>query len=114
MNKTVYDEYFYNRYNGVITKYKKIVKKKYICLEAGFTVDLDVQFMLGKNSDNIIDLIEVGDIVRILLNEKTGATTLFHFESQKQIDILKEANTHIIVSIVTKEQFASMEYKVGE
>ena len=63
-----------------------------------------------KHSKNIIDLIEVGDIVRILLNEKTGATTLFHFESQKQIDILKETNTHIIVSIVTKEQYKSVEY----
>ena len=66
-----------------------------------------------KHSPNIIDLIEVGDIVRILLNEKTGETTLFCFESQKQIDIIKEAKTHPIVSIVTKEQFASMEYKIG-
>lgn len=65
-----------------------------------------------KHSKNIIDLIEVGDIVRILLNEKTGETTIFVFESQKQINILNEKNCHIIKSIVTKEQFAQAEYKI--
>ena len=67
-----------------------------------------------KHSKNIIDLIEVGDYVTIILNESTNETTKFCFESQKQIDILKESECHPIKSIVTKEMFASMEYKVGE
>ena len=57
------NEYIYNRYNGTITTYKKLNDNVYICLETGLTIDLDHQLMLGKNSENIIDLIESGDYV---------------------------------------------------
>lgn len=69
---------------------------------------------IKKITSNIIDLIEVGDIVKILLNERTGETSIFCFESQKQVDILDEGNCKIIKSIVTKEQFAKMEYRLED
>lgn len=52
-------EYIYNRYNGVITTYKKLNNNVYMCLETGLTIDLDIELMLGKNSESIIDLIEI-------------------------------------------------------
>ena len=59
-----------------------------------------------KSSPNIIDLIEVGDYVNGLLIKSIGdkfyncGHTLVYFKNIK--------------SIVTKEQFESMKYKVGE
>lgn len=78
---------------------------------------LDNKFVVSdiiKSSPNIIDLIEVGDYVNggkvyekekeyIVINADFGR--LFEFMNIYEKDIK---------SIVTKEQFESMEYKVGE
>ena len=70
--------------------------------------------MIYKSSHNIIDLIEVGDYVNGYL-----VTTISNNLGSIYIDLredlggrtkLYEAN---IKSIVTKEQFESMEYKIG-
>jgi len=73
-----------------------------------------------KSSPNIIDLIEVGDIVKYnpIMNGYIKKQTfcklikdvrdLLYFKYQIEH---KKAN---FISIVTKEQFESMEYKVGE
>lgn len=64
-------------------------------------------------SDNIIDLIEVGDIVHIkdVLHED-----ITYIWSEDYLKALKEdiQNGIKLVSIVTKEQMASIEYKVEE
>lgn len=78
----------------------------------------ELQEEVLNHSKNIIDLIEVGDYVngyRIL--EKTKIKN-----NEMQICILKDnncsnwrtVNDKTLKSIVTKEQFASMEYKVKE
>ena len=73
-----------------------------------------------KSSPNIIDLIEVGDYVN---NEKIvdiGCLTNGPEEGTKVIDYYIAPNTvyyfknEEIKSIVTKEQFSCMEYKIGE
>lgn len=73
-----------------------------------------------KPSPNIIDLIEVGDYVngypigKIIDIYFTGTglrKLVFVWESEEFISELFENQ---IKSIVTKEQFESMEYKVGE
>lgn len=105
-------EYLYNRYNGIITTYKKINEKKYICLETGFTVDLDHQLILGKTSENIIDLTEVDDYVN-----GRKVKHIRDYEDFKRLDFDDDMDDTIyeeqIYSIVTKEQFKSVEYKVG-
>lgn len=68
-----------------------------------------------KASHNIIDLIEVGDYVNGVLVENIYSREedkmLFHtFETEIMIEVTKEN----INNIVTKEQFESMSYKVGE
>ena len=76
-----------------------------------------------KSSPNIIDLIEVGDYVnghKVLEIEKD-----YLFDYREEINVLivqngevyevaKKIYSNDIKSIVTKEQFESMEYKVGE
>ncbi len=62
-----------------------------------------------KASNNIIDLIEVGDIV-VIINGMRKKELMLIKNLDKEIHIL---NTHKIVSIVTKEQFESMSYKVN-
>lgn len=64
--------------------------------------------IIGKSSSNPIDLIEVGDYV----NEHRVSNVFDDYITTEddQITIDKED----ITSIVTKEQFESMEYKVGD
>lgn len=66
-----------------------------------------------KHSKNIIDLVEVGDIVHIkdVLHED-----ITYIWSEDYLKALKEdiQNGIKLVSIVTKEQMQSIEYKVEE
>lgn len=88
-----------------------------------------------KHSNNILDLIEPGDLVRIFVEENVDengttedtcvyeVTTTqvkdFYGNKLEEIGIVGEDGTELIPSanvrgIVTKEQFASEEYKVEE
>ena len=75
---------------------------------------------LIKSSPNIIDLIEVGDYVNgylvkdidyafddVVMNNKNARIVPY-------IDCNKDKYIDNIKSIVTKEQFESMEYRIGE
>ena len=64
-----------------------------------------------KSSPNIIDLIEVGDYVN---GERVTQVTNGYIEvcyGRDSTDFIKEKN---IKSIVAKEQFSQMEYRIGE
>ena len=63
-----------------------------------------------KSSSNIIDLIEIGDYVNgcIVINKNDDAIQVI------QLIIPFDLKEKDIKSIVTKEQFKSMEYKIGE
>ena len=56
------DKYIYQRYNGIITKYI-VDKEYYIAIGTGITTKKNETVLLGKVAENIIDLIEAGDIV---------------------------------------------------
>ena len=96
---------------------------------------LDEDEEIVKHSKNIIDLIEPGDLVRIFVEENVDengttedtcvyevtATQVKDFYGNKleEIGIVGEDGTELIPfanvrGIVTREQFASMEYKVKE
>ena len=60
-----------------------------------------------KSSPNIIDLIEVGDYVN-------GCPVLHKEKNELVCGLLLRYKEENIESIVTKEQFKSMEYKVGD
>ena len=63
-----------------------------------------------KSSPNIIDLIEVGDYVNgcMVINKKDDTIQII------QLIIPFDLKEKDIKSIVTKEQFESMEYRIGE
>ena len=75
-----------------------------------------------KSSPNLIDLIEVGDIVRI--ETEKDDTNIFEVVAinynDGEIGVFNNnfefdwASIEQLKSIVTKEQFESMEYKIGE
>lgn len=56
------NKYIYQRYNGTITKYIAD-NEYYIDTQTGIARQKDETAFLGKVAENIIDLIEVGDIV---------------------------------------------------
>lgn len=69
--------------------------------------------MIIKSSPNIIDLIEVGDYV----NGMQVTRICFDEDGERILNLsncILELMNDDIKSIVTKEQFESMEYKVGE
>ena len=107
-----------------------IGKIKFISEVMGFeeTLQLDIDTCMEeilkediiKSSPNIIDLIEVGDYV----NGKKVVDKQYHYTDKDNYDIgewcIFYENVALgdyqynIKSIVTKEQFESMEYKIGE
>ena len=109
---------------GKITEYKKHDSWGYIIKVEGtyncytHTGNGELSDII-KSSPNIIDLIEVGDYVNGIYIEGNKGRYLETLE----YDIENSSLGHIeylkiypndIKSIVTKEQFSSMEYKVGE
>lgn len=64
-----------------------------------------------KASHNIIDLIEVGDYVNGSKVHRVGNCLTIILDNEENISWI---NPNDIQSIVTKEQFSSIEYKVGE
>lgn len=68
-----------------------------------------------KKSDNLIDILQVGDYVNGYKVDgldlgTTGEKIRLHTDSYDNLDF----NNNEIKLIVTKEQFESMEYKIGE
>lgn len=70
-----------------------------------------------KHSNNLIDLIEIGDILKIKEDDSICYIGLEKDEMtltyQEIIDEIKN-NKIKLLAIVTKEQFRNIEYKVGE
>lgn len=76
---------------------------------------------LGKVKENIIDLIEVGDYVNGSKVEFSGTITwdkdkkpIAKAVKIKQGNYDVFLNENMIKSVVTKEQFSQMEYRIGE
>ena len=74
--------------------------------------------MIVKSSPNIIDLIEVGDYVNGKKVIDTYTDYIFDYSEEFKVVRFSETdilhNVNHIKSIVTKEQFEQMQYKVGE
>lgn len=74
---------------------------------------LDVEYgNIVKHSNNIIDLIEIGDILRVFdnLSETEEKVNIFDDEMLKAVKEDIKDNNYKILSILTHEQFSSLEY----
>lgn len=67
----------------------------------------DLERYISKSSHNIIDLIEAGDYVN-------GFPVIHKENDILKCGLLVQFKENEIKSIVTKEQFEQMQYKVGE
>lgn len=89
-----------------ISKIAKLEKIDDICITDKGAVDKN---NIIKSSPNIIDLIEVGDFINkqciIEIKDKTFYTSGGYFLAFEDFD-------DIVETIVTHQQFSSMEYKV--
>ena len=93
-------------------------ERKLICFEKRNSYSSDTSFknMQVKHSKNIIDLIEEGDyvngkIVTEIKGWKSSKEGFFKYAVTTEHEIIRADE---IQSIVTKEMFAQMEYKVKE
>lgn len=108
--------------NGLIAKIVLKDKDDHFILDRYYAggrhlTEIEVKNDIVKHSKNIIDLIEVGDYVNGIL--VTGKESTLLYTEIKGID---RSGYHIpisqygdgIKSIVTKEQFSSVEYRLEE
>lgn len=70
-------------------------------------------------SFDIIDLIEVGDIIRyridkVSLETKGYLTGVIDITDEEMLKSIKEDKNYHVLQILTKEQFEQMSYKIGE
>ena len=109
----------YEIFDGIhkITKINKIDEYVPQSGQLYLKTDMCVKSNVIKASHNIIDLIEVGDYVNgykvyeiIEYEDNTRAIVI----ADDNKSIIWEESSQYIKSIVTKEQFESMSYKVGE
>ena len=106
---------YYRTYSGFINKIisiKNFNEREYLL--NGFYINKDT---IKKASYNIIDILEEGDYVNgypiyeiIEYPDNTKAIVI----ADDNESIIWEENSQYIKSIVTKEQFEQMAYKVGE
>ena len=116
LNNLPKPKYLYQRYKGELKKY--IVEEDfYIQCKTGFTTPKD-SILLGKTSENILDLIKKGDLIE---TDYYDELTIF------QVDEVRVSNFNIIIfvddfrleltennikSILTKEQFEKGKFEV--
>ena len=103
-----------NETNDTIIKLNKMGGGRYahiLDINSEFAEEFDKDFSRGniiKSSPNIIDLIEVGDYVNGVIVTQSYIDNIKHIAPE-----IKE-NNYGIKSIVTKEQFESIKYEVGD
>lgn len=72
-----------------------------------------------KTSYNIIDILEVGDIIRyridkVPLETKGYLTGVIDITDEEMLENIKEDKNYHVLQILTKEQFEQMSYKIKE
>lgn len=120
-------KYIYQRYNGEIRQFEVIDNNYLVDTKTGMSFDFRSHLMLGKVSEDLIDLIQCGDYVNgkevINIYEAKEEAFLGYFNEKTlelKNDIYETIPTEYLVynkdikTIVTKEQFENISYKVKE
>jgi len=112
-------KYIYNRYDGVIRKYEVVDNILINVKNTNDIIDRERHGILGITSENLIDLIEVGDYVNGV--EVVDLADGIHLEFANDVSFVDVGlctymDGHIegIETIVTKEQFKNIEYIVED
>ena len=97
-------KYIYQRYDGVIHKYEVVNDNYLVETKTGMSFDFRSHLILGKVSEKLKDLIEIGDLVKI--EDNCGA--IHWFEVYENSGIYQ----YDILEIDTKEMIEYISYKV--
>lgn len=113
------DKYIYQRYDGRITKYK-VSGEYYINVEGGIAINKNKQLLLGKVSENLIDLVEVEDVIKYKINNisrelqpKGFIEGVVGINNEIRLKDFKEDKNREILEILTHELYEANCYKVG-
>lgn len=99
-------KYLYQRYNGIISKYERIYDDIYKDEFTGIVTSITKFLLLGELSEDITDLLEVGDILEL---EKG----LLIIEDEDTLFSIQESlEKYNIKSILTKEEFNKRKFEV--
>lgn len=108
-------KYLYQRYNGNLTKYEVLSDERIIEVQTGITLNLETDYLLGKISNKIIDLIEIKDILQIHNLKGDNITFCFEiFDEKTMIDLelgLDDKEIEIL-GVLTHEQFEERKFYV--
>ena len=109
-------KYIYQRYNGEIRQFEVIDNNYLVDTKTGMSFDFRSHLMLGKVSEDLIDLIQCGDYVNGKEVSNVDKVDNINFIEWTDGDMYKTEieNDKCIETIVTKEQFESISYKVKE
>ena len=102
-----------------IISFKSTISNDYVELEDEYYAN---KKDILKASNNIIDLIEVGDIIKLDITDTDNYAEIqgyncWEISCAEELNGVKEMiamESAKLISIVTKEQFESMSYKVGD
>lgn len=107
-------KYIYQRYNGEIRQFEVIDNNYLVDTKTGMSFDFRSHLMLGKVSEDLIDLIQCGDYVNGKQVSNVDKIDNINFIEWTDGDMYKTEieNDKFIETIVTKEMMESISYKV--
>lgn len=111
LNNPPKPKYLYQRYNGEIRKYEVQDNILINVKNANDIINLDKQMILGKTFENILDLLEVGDLV--IHGEIAVFKTIFEdiYQLRYFVDLYRHENLDIKY-VVTHEQIEKDKFEV--
>ena len=106
-----YMKYLYQRCDGTITKYAQIEDNIYLDTNTALNINKDEVLLLGKVSEDITDLIEVGDIVELV---DVLSQEVIYIWDKEMLEAVKQdiEEGQTLKSILTKEEFMNRKYKI--
>ena len=109
-------KYIYQRYNGEIRQFEVVNDNYLVDTKSRMSFDFRSHLMLGKVSENLIDIIEVGDyvngeIIDQIQNDR-NPKLIWHLSSYGDDDMAFKNEE--IETVATKEMMESISYKVKE
>lgn len=107
-------KYIYQRYNGEIRQFEVVNDNYLVDTKSGMSFDFRSHLMLGKVSEKLKDLIEIGDYVngcQVTARDENCILILSDKGQTYYQDIFVDEG---IKTVVTKEMMESISYKVKE
>ena len=101
-------KHLYNRYNGEIRKYEVQENILINVKNANDIIDTDKHLLLGKTSENRLELLEIGDLVLYKINHKLGVHIIKNDVALKDYTNKFKNNLWEFCGFITKENLVKV------